>query len=166
MRGICLEPKQQPTLKCHSRFTKKGKVMACKILFSFKVCSTCFNFTTFKFEANHQNYILFKSRLLIYYNTCYITRLVPKSNVIIHVEWPTIANTAHQECSNLMYGTNVLKRHVDFIQLLSWRADLRIPRRTGCYIQLTLYISQYFEIREQHSNSRRKKQSKRLTSYS
>lgn len=110
MREICLEPKQQPTLKCHSRFTKKGKVMACKILFSFKVCSTCFNFTTFKFEANHQNYILFKSRLLIYYNTCYTTRLVPKSNVIIHVEWPTIANTAHQECSNLMYGTNVLKK--------------------------------------------------------
>ena len=40
--------KRKQTLKCHSRFTKNGKVMACKILFSFKVCSTCFNFTTFE----------------------------------------------------------------------------------------------------------------------
>lgn len=111
---------QQPTLKCHSRFTKKGKVMACKILFSFKVCSTCFNFTTFKLEANQQNYTLSKSRLLIYYklNTCYIfTRLVPKSNVIIHIEWPTTANTAHQECSNLMSGNRCVKKARRFLNI-------------------------------------------------
>lgn len=132
MKGIWLEPKKQPTLKCHSRFTKKGKVMACKILFSFKVCSTCFNFTTFKFEANRQNYILFKSRLLIYYNTCYITRLVPKSNVIIHVEWPTIANTAHQECSNLMSENRCVKKARRFFTLAFavFKRDVRIFKLT------------------------------------
>lgn len=85
-------------------------MIACRILFSFKVCSTCFNFTTLKFEANHQNYTLFKSRWLIYHNTCYITRFVPKSNAFIHLERPTFANTAHQECSNFMLGTRCTKK--------------------------------------------------------
>ena len=34
------------TLKWYSKLTRKGKLMACKILFSFSVCSTCFSFTT------------------------------------------------------------------------------------------------------------------------
>lgn len=34
------------TLKCHSRFTKKGNEIAWRILFSFNVCSTCFSLTT------------------------------------------------------------------------------------------------------------------------
>ena len=34
------------TLKWYSKLTRKGKLMACRILFSFSVCSTCFNLTT------------------------------------------------------------------------------------------------------------------------
>ena len=34
------------TLKWYSKLTKKGKLIACRILFSFNVCSTCFNLTT------------------------------------------------------------------------------------------------------------------------
>ena len=36
------------TLKCHSSFTRNGKSIAWRILFSLSVCSTCFNFTTYK----------------------------------------------------------------------------------------------------------------------
>lgn len=41
---------QQVTLKWKSKETKKGNCMACKIFFSFRVCSTCFNFTTYKMK--------------------------------------------------------------------------------------------------------------------
>lgn len=34
------------TLNANSRLTRNGKDIACRILFSFRVCSTCFNFTT------------------------------------------------------------------------------------------------------------------------
>ena len=34
-------------LKWYSKLTRKGNVMADSILFSFRVCSTCFSFTTF-----------------------------------------------------------------------------------------------------------------------
>lgn len=34
------------TLKEYSNLTRKGKETACSILFSFNVCSICFNFTT------------------------------------------------------------------------------------------------------------------------
>ena len=36
------------TLKWNSKLTKKGKLMACRILFSFSVCSTCFSLTTWE----------------------------------------------------------------------------------------------------------------------
>lgn len=36
------------TLKAYSRRTRNGKHTACRILFSFSVCSTCFSFTTFE----------------------------------------------------------------------------------------------------------------------
>ena len=36
------------TLKLYSKLTRKGKLMAWRIRFSFNVCSTCFNFTTYK----------------------------------------------------------------------------------------------------------------------
>lgn len=36
------------TLKEYSNLTRKGKETACSILFSFSVCSICFNFTTWK----------------------------------------------------------------------------------------------------------------------
>lgn len=39
------------TLKWKSKETKKGNCMACKIFFSFRVCSTCFNFTTYKMKT-------------------------------------------------------------------------------------------------------------------
>ena len=38
----------KPTLKWYSRPTRKGKEMACRMRFSFSVCSTCFNLTTWK----------------------------------------------------------------------------------------------------------------------
>ncbi len=36
------------TLKWNSRLTRNGKEMACRMRFSFNVCSTCFSFTTWK----------------------------------------------------------------------------------------------------------------------
>jgi len=39
------------TLKENSILTKKGKLIALRIFFSFNVCSTCFNFTTCKAPA-------------------------------------------------------------------------------------------------------------------
>lgn len=36
-----------PTLKQNSSLTRKGKVTACRMRFSFSVCSICFSFTTY-----------------------------------------------------------------------------------------------------------------------
>ena len=68
-----------PTLKCHSRFTKNGKVMACRILFSFKVCSTCFNFTTLSHRAKRTT-IKWYPINIIHSNTCYMSALMPMSD--------------------------------------------------------------------------------------
>lgn len=45
------------TLKWYSNDTRKGKLIACKIFFSFKVCSTCFSLTTYKIKKT-QSYFL------------------------------------------------------------------------------------------------------------
>ena len=42
-----------PTLKWYSSETRKGKEMACRMRFSFRVCSTCFSFTTYKRTDSH-----------------------------------------------------------------------------------------------------------------
>ena len=50
-----LEIKSILTLKWYSKLTKKGKLIACRILFSFRVCSTCFNLTTWSKIKGYQN---------------------------------------------------------------------------------------------------------------
>ena len=45
---VCRNISSVLTLKWYSKLTKNGKLIACKILFSLRVCSTCFNFTTWK----------------------------------------------------------------------------------------------------------------------
>ena len=52
------------TLKWYSKLTKKGKLIACRILFSFKVCSTCFNLTTWKTRNCYGLVIVFLRTLI------------------------------------------------------------------------------------------------------
>ncbi len=46
------------TLKWYSSETRKGKEMACRMRFSFRVCSTCFSFTTWNKNENVKKHFL------------------------------------------------------------------------------------------------------------
>lgn len=44
------------TLNAYSSLTRKGKLTACNILFSFNVCSICLSFTTWQIKRDNMNW--------------------------------------------------------------------------------------------------------------